>query len=318
MTYMLRVGLMMMALASLTLGTETAHADKCVSAKLKTIGRKENGLLSCDAKVVQRGDPSLLADCVQKVEAKYARAFAKAGTCSGDQATCECIAEHCATFVGLALPDAGPDDCESARLRAAAKKASDELNCSAKAAMRSVPVDSACIQKAEARYQKAFARTTGCSGNQATVEATVDQRCVTAVGADPTGGATIGTICGSCPPVTTTSSTITSSTITSSTTTSSTSTPSTSTTSTTVCSTLGGPCGSSGTGICTTRCDGVHPCEKVCISTCVFAPATAFCDTQADCDGLPFQGTVCVAGSPTQGTCPTNCGGNLSLCCFAE
>ena len=192
------------ALVLLAIVAAPAHADKCTGKKLKAIGKKEGGLLGCHSKVASKGDPSSLAACVSKVEVKYAAAFAKAGSCSGDQAVCECLAENCEAAVRADLPDAGPSICEAARLKAAGKKARGKLTCNAKAATTGTAVDPICIQKAEAKYQAAFAKTTGCSGDQNAVETTIDQECVTAIGADGTGGATVGTICGSCTSMTTT------------------------------------------------------------------------------------------------------------------
>src|SRR3989442_12179011 len=108
---------------------------------------------------------------------------------------CECLAENCAAQVRSDLPDAGPSKCEAARLKAAGKKASAKLKCNAKAVAKFVPVDSACIQKAETKYQAAFGNATGCSGNQNTVENDVNQKCVSALGADPTGGGRVSFLC---------------------------------------------------------------------------------------------------------------------------
>src|SRR5437773_11634807 len=85
----------------------TVRADKCTAAKVKAIGKKETRLLGCYAKVAAKNDPGLLPPCIQKVEGKYAAAFAKAGACSGDQMVCECIAEDCVDAVRADLPDAG-------------------------------------------------------------------------------------------------------------------------------------------------------------------------------------------------------------------
>jgi hypothetical protein len=186
----------------LALGVAPAYADKCTGAKLKALAKKASGLLGCHAKVAAKGDPSLFDPCRQKVETKYGTAFAKAGSCGGDQALCECLAENCATLVRAALPDNGK--CEATRLKAAGKKASGKLACNSKAAAKGLTVDSMCIQKLEAKYQAAFAKATGCTGDQNAVETTVNQSCVSDLGADPTGGGTVGAICASCTAVTTT------------------------------------------------------------------------------------------------------------------
>ena len=187
--------------------TAPAHADKCISTKLKIIGKAEKALIACHAKVAIKGDPSLLSACTLKAQSKYAAAFGKAGSCSGDQLVCGCLADNCAALVRTDLPDPGPSKCEAARLKASGKKARAKLGCNAKAAAENVAVDPACIQKAEEKYQAAFAKTVGCSGDPVTVEGTVDADCVTAVGADATGGSTIGSLCPSCTPMTTTTTT---------------------------------------------------------------------------------------------------------------
>jgi len=49
--------------AALVLSAGTAQADKCTSLRLKAIAKREAGLLTCESKVAQKGDPSLLMDC---------------------------------------------------------------------------------------------------------------------------------------------------------------------------------------------------------------------------------------------------------------
>jgi len=188
-------GAVLGALVLIAVGAAPARADKCTAVKVKAIGKKESGLLSCYAKLAASGDPANYAPCVGKVEGKYFRAFSKAGSCAGFQDNCETVAQDCASMVRANLPDAGPSNCEAARLKAAGKKAAAKMSCNASAAGKGLTVDPACIQKVEATYQAAFGKTTGCTGDQQTVETTVDQSCVSAVGADPTGGGTVGSIC---------------------------------------------------------------------------------------------------------------------------
>ena len=47
-----------------------AQADKCTTAKLKALAKKESGLLGCSAKVAKIGDPSVGPACVAKVVTK--------------------------------------------------------------------------------------------------------------------------------------------------------------------------------------------------------------------------------------------------------
>jgi hypothetical protein len=180
--------------------------DKCTAAKLNALGKVEAGLLSCQSTAVAKGDASLLAACIAKVEGKYGKAFAKAGSCGGGEAVCQCLAENCVSAVRAVLPDAGPSKCEAARLKLAGKEASRKLACNATAAKKGVAVNPACIQKAEAKYRAAFAKAPGCSGDEKTLETTVDQQCVSALGRDPIGGGTVRALCASCAGTITTTS----------------------------------------------------------------------------------------------------------------
>jgi hypothetical protein len=198
--------------------------SKCVGGKMKALAKKESAKLACHAKTAASGDPSSLAACLSKAEGKFTAAFAKAdtaGPCDGPAGLCECLVDKCVAAVRNDLPDPGPSKCESARLKAAGKKAKGILGCAAKAAAKGIAVDAGCIQKAKDKFTAAFAKTTGCTGVQGTVESDVDGDCVAKLGGDSAGGAMVGTVCS----------------------------PGAS------CTTEGASCGSCGTGICVTRCD---------------------------------------------------------------
>ncbi len=51
-------GVVLGTLVLLALGAGSARADRCTGAKLKAIGKKESGLLGCQAKVAATGDSS--------------------------------------------------------------------------------------------------------------------------------------------------------------------------------------------------------------------------------------------------------------------
>lgn len=147
-------------------------ADKCIASKLKAIAKLQKGLLLCHAKVAQKGDASILADCEQKAQSKVADAFVKAGTCSGDAALCTTLAGQCANEVRDLLPDgaspATASKCEAARLKAAAKLTASLLGCASKAAKAGVPIaigEGSCVAKAQAKYTAAFDKVSGCSGD---------------------------------------------------------------------------------------------------------------------------------------------------------
>jgi len=161
-----------------TITAAPAHADKCLSARLKAIAKKERVLLACRARVAAKGEPALYALCRQKAVDKFNAAFGKTTGCAGTLSSCEANADDCNTKVTAQLPDAGPSQCEFARLMAAGKKASAKLGCYARAALRSVPVDGVCLARATSRFNVAWAKTSGCSGVQEIVEDTVDAECV--------------------------------------------------------------------------------------------------------------------------------------------
>ena len=171
--------------AALVLSAGTAQADKCTSLRLKAIAKKEAGLLTCESKVAQKGDPSLLTPCKDKVVAKFSTSFAKSGSCSGVQADSEAIADDCRDKVRVALPDGTmtASTCEAKRLKAAGKKAEKKLLCYSKAAKKGVSVDSGaagCLDKASAQFVESFDKLTGCTGDgqTANVETIVDTECV--------------------------------------------------------------------------------------------------------------------------------------------
>jgi hypothetical protein len=183
------------AAALLAIAAAPARADTCTAAKLMAVGRKEAGLLGCYSRATARGDTAGVATCVATVQGKYGVAFAKAGACSGDAVACEAIAEACATVIRHDLSDAGASRCEARRLRLAGKSALRKLICNAKAAAKGLSVDAACVQKVEAKFQAAFRRTSGCTGDETTVQNAIDRNCVEAVRADAKGGGSVGVLC---------------------------------------------------------------------------------------------------------------------------
>ena len=184
-----------LALSSLS-STRPAHAQSaCLSGKLEAMARKEAGLLSCLAGVAAKGRAAGFPRCIRKVASRFARAYLDAGRCGEERTLCECLTEQCAIAVRLVLPDAGPSRCEAARLRAAGTQARRKVGCSAEAARTGSTVDPACLEKAEAHLRAVFARTGRCTGEQTAVEAVVNEECVRGLGADPTGGGTIGALC---------------------------------------------------------------------------------------------------------------------------
>jgi len=170
-----------------------ARADKCTGAKLKAIAKKEAGLLGCQAKVAAKNDTSKLATCESKVKGTFAAAFGKAGTCDGDQTTCESLADACETNVASALTETFPSKCEAAKRKAAGKLASAELGCYAKAAAKALPVDSTCLTKAVGKFSAAMTKAGTCA-NGGSPQGLVEDNCVQpAVTAD--GGGMVTSVC---------------------------------------------------------------------------------------------------------------------------
>src|SRR5262249_16182258 len=144
------------ALILLAVVAPPAHADKCTGAKLKAVGKKEAGLLACQAKVAAKNDTSGLSTCETKVIGKFSAPFGKAATCAGDQTHCEDIADSCDSAVASFLTDTFPSKCEAAKRKAAGKLSSGELGCYSKAATKGLPLDTSCITKAQSKFGAAF------------------------------------------------------------------------------------------------------------------------------------------------------------------
>ncbi len=294
------------AAAALAAGSP-AHADKCTGAKLKAVGKKEAGLLDCQAKAAATGAPPGpgLAVCEAIVKSKFSTAFGKAGTCAvGDEMTCEDIADNCESTVSTAMTDILLPGCEAAKRKAAGKLAKGELGCYSKAATKSLPVDTVvCIPKAQGKFSAALTKAGACPDG-GSPQNLVEDNCVQPAVATG-GGGMVTDVC----PTTTTTTTITTTSTTTTTTTTSTTTTSTSSSTTTTSSTFppctvdGAPCGSCGNGICAPLCG------QGCNLACVVIGGTIFmpCTTDSECPS----GRLCITNS---GGCPSQCGGGNNGC----
>jgi plastocyanin len=159
---------------------------KCQSAKLKASAKLAAAKLGCQAKAaakLEAVDPA----CLQKADAALAKSFTKAeskGGCgtTGDAGAVGAVVDPFVDAVVAAEPDGGTKEggkCASSKRKAAGKKASAKLLCHAKAAQKEVPIDPACLDKAEDAFGKAFAKAEakgGCVavGDAANVELVVD------------------------------------------------------------------------------------------------------------------------------------------------
>src|SRR5881409_3014531 len=176
--------------------------SRCLAGKLGAIGKKERRLLKCDARVAATGDDTTLLACRMKVSSSFSAAMAKYSGCSGTALDCEMAADNCESNIRVALPDgtipAAASECEASRLDAAGKKARGILKCYAKAARNGVAVDTAtggCVDKVETAFSMAFGRTSGCTGDETTVENDVHSNCVDNVASLDDMGKVIDDIC---------------------------------------------------------------------------------------------------------------------------
>jgi hypothetical protein len=154
--------------------------------KLKSAGKHAAALGRCRAKAIGKGTPIDPA-CAAKADGKTGPAFqnAEAKTdCIAPNGDAEAISAKDAALVDhldLAVNGAagGPSKCDAKKLQAGTKKAAEKAGCHAKAVRKGVPVDGACLGKAEAKFSAAIGKAetrTDCTntGQAAVLEAIVD------------------------------------------------------------------------------------------------------------------------------------------------
>ena len=275
---------------ALTVAAGVAQADECQRMKLRTVGKVELVRLVCHARVAASSDASRLPTCEGKATAKFQAAFAKAGTCMGDQTRCTDMASACVAAVTALLSEPLPSACEAVKRKAAGRLAKKSLDCYAKAARSGESVDETCIASARDRFALAVTRAGTCPDGSSP-QSEIEAYCVLPV----VGSGEIVEVC----PASATSSTSTTSSSTSSTTT-------TSTLPFSPCDDPGLPCGSCGTGFCLPSCTDPQA------GTCVDWPSSLPCVTEQDCADAP--GTACVSapfciavGCACQGRCVAPC-----------
>src|SRR5262249_41662346 len=132
--------------------------------------------LKCYKKAVASG-VGVDSECLTKAEDKFLIAFGKAeakGGCATVQ-DADTVEADVDTFVGdtvTALPGGATEagqKCAASKLDATGKKANAELKCHAKAAGGGLAVDTACLDKAEAKFTTSFAKAEA-KGGCATVD----------------------------------------------------------------------------------------------------------------------------------------------------
>jgi hypothetical protein len=176
-----------LAVGALMMEAPRAGSDpvaKCLSSKQKASGKKIGGRLACIGKAAAKNVPIDPA-CVGKVDGKFDAAFAKAdakGACAGTTGGVNQTIGTCLTDVADLIPGTGK--CTGSKLSASGKKASGKLACNAKATAKAIPIDPACLAKAEGKFAGTFAKADSkgaCAGDAAAVEDVVDSECVDAV-----------------------------------------------------------------------------------------------------------------------------------------
>jgi len=143
--------------------------QECASTKLLAAGTKASKKLSCYRKVVEDYS-AVSARCLQRAEQAFDDAFARAddkGTCPGDTAEVEGQVDDYVDSILSALPDDNGDaaqTCTAKKLQATGKKAKRKLKCYAKAVRKGEPVDEKCLEKAETKFDEAFAKAEEAGG----------------------------------------------------------------------------------------------------------------------------------------------------------
>jgi hypothetical protein len=160
-----------------------AAQNKCAAAKVKAAGKKASNKAKCHSSAVKKGDP-VDAACLTKAETKFNASFAKAEAkppclTTGDGAAIEAKIDAFIADLAGTLGGPGPSACSSAKYKEAGKKAYGKLGCHRKAAQKGVPVDPACLAKAETKYNAGFAKAEAkgdcvTTGDAAAIEAKVD------------------------------------------------------------------------------------------------------------------------------------------------
>jgi len=183
-----------------------------------------------------------------------------------------------AVSTGLVYAGGTPaEKCAAAKSKAASKKIASKLRCYQKALLAGTGVDKTCLTAIETKFIDTISKIDGKGG------------CVVMGDANAIEGAVekcVDDIVALTPATTTTSTT-----------------SSTTTTTTLVvppCTTLGDPCGSCGTGICSALCDATRGCALGCLGD---SAQKAGCSKDDEC---LVAGEVCRIGS---GTCPSACFG---------
>ena len=162
--------------------------QKCGTAKMTAAGRKATDRAKCFEKAVQKAaavDPGCLSKADLRLFTTFQNIESRGGCVfTGDAPAVESgIDSAVGAFVTALQPattDSAAVKCAVTKIKAAAKKAEDQIKCHSSAFGRGQPVDARCLAKAGSKllvaFQKAEARG-GCTttGDGAAIETIVDQ-----------------------------------------------------------------------------------------------------------------------------------------------
>src|SRR5690242_6234959 len=157
-----------MALAIFVLGmfaAGSAHAQaKCQGSKMKAAGKKASCLLGLRAKSVGKNtpiDPAKVTACGDKMTAAFTKAETKPPCATtGDAAAIEAKVDRFVDEIAEPLALTPPSKCQSAKLKAAGKKAKCLLGAEAKALSKSIVPDfTKCVEKFNSAWAKAEVNT---------------------------------------------------------------------------------------------------------------------------------------------------------------
>ncbi len=188
------------------------HAQsRCAATKQKEAGKKADRKLKCWSKGVKKGvqaDPNCLNKATSIFSSKWNKAEAKGGcTTTGDKTTIEnkvdafvddVVDELAGSPAGSILSTGAARTCAGSKIKAAGKKASSKLKCTAKAAQRGTTTDPNCLSKAtlkfSSKWNKAEAKG-GCAttGDKTALENKVDAFVIDAAAEMPGGSSTTTT-----------------------------------------------------------------------------------------------------------------------------
>jgi hypothetical protein len=161
-----------------------ASEQRCGALKLDATARAVSAHLGCYARALRQG-AAVRPSCLASVDDRFAAAFARiearggcafAGDAMAIDALIDVVVDDLVTALGEAPPLAS---CAAAKLRAAGRRAFDELACQRTALRQSALLDEACREQAAARFTRAFGYAErrfacGVAGDATTVQTILD------------------------------------------------------------------------------------------------------------------------------------------------